>query len=503
MDMRGRMINKRLSKRFILLFFLALAMACNLPLTKTKPFTGISPILTASAAARMGEPTNEIVEGNNPAFTSTGYYVIQSGDTLPALTSRFQIPESQMVELLPFLDTTDNRTTLPAGEVTYINLQDFSTGEKLKKILPNNYFVYGPTQADFDLEDFISRSSGWLNSYIDRSGGNAVSGIQIVRGTAESYSISPKVLLAVLEYHLHALSDPAIPRSFSLGNTEVNRKTLGKQLSWAANVLNNGYYGWREGTQVTFNDSQGQQITPNPFDNAASVGLIYYYSRFLSGIDLQEAISEQGFISTYQNLFGQIDLDTDQKSPLFPSDLQHPELDMPLQPGLKWAYTGGPHSGWGVGLPFAAIDFAPPAETAGCDPSPYWVTSASDGVISRVDIGSLTVDLDGDGKSATGWTVQYIHLSNVKTFSRGESIQKGEQLGHPSCIGGNSSGRNIHISRLYNGEWIPAGGVIPLVLEGWKAGYGEKEYKGSLTKGDLTLTASSVGEWFSQLPLLK
>jgi LasA protease len=495
------MINKRISKRVILQFFLALTMACNLPLTKTKPFTGISPILTATAAARMGKTNPEIVEGQNPATTSRGTYVIQSGDTLPALTSRFQLPESQIVGLLPFLDSSNNRTTLPAGEVTHINFQDFSAGEKLIKVLPNNYFVYGPTQADFDLEDYISRSSGWLNGYIDRSGGNAVSGIQIVRGTAESYSISPKILLSLLEYHLHALSDPAIPRSFSLGNTEENRKALGKQLSWAANILNNGYYGWREGTQVSFTDSTGQQIKPNPLDNAASVALIYYYSRFLSGTELQGAISEQGFISTFQSLFGQIDLDSDQKYPLFPSDLQQPELDLPLQPGLKWAYTGGPHSGWGVGFPFAAVDFAPPAEIAGCDPSPYWVTSASDGVISRVDNGSLTVDLDGDGKSATGWTVQYIHLSTVKTFSKGESVQKGELLGHPSCIGGNSSGRNIHIARLYNGEWIPAGGVIPMVLGGWKAAYGEKEYKGSLMKGDLTLKASSVGEWFSQIPI--
>ncbi len=291
-----------------------------------------------------------------------------------------------------------------------------------------------------------------------------------------------------------------VPASFSLGNNEPARKTLGKQLSWAANILNNGYYGWREGKLLEFSDSSGKQIRPNPANTAASVGLMYYFSRFLSGYELNKAISADGFLATYSALFNENGSKKDSEINLIPANLSQPDLTLPLQPGLKWAFNGGPHSGWGTGYPFAAVDFAPPSEIAGCDPSPYWVTALADGVISRVDVGSLTLDLDKDGHSETGWTIRYLHIAMDRTFSVGTSISKGEYLGHPSCLGGSSSGRNVHIARLYNGEWIPAGGAIPLNLDGWVVSNGEKEYKGYLTKEDKSLSSSSSGEWFSQLP---
>ncbi len=486
--------------KFPILILVMASIACNFPIKKE--FTGISPILTQTAEARFNKPAISTLVDEEFSSASKGFYVIQSGDTLFSLASRYQIPEENIIYQNAIIPNLDELTTLPPGETLFLGINNNSGFENdLLKILPNNYFIFGPTQMDFDLKSYINNSEGWLKTYVDRSGGNAVSGTQIVKGTAENYSISPKVLLALLEFHLHALSDPNLPPSFSLGNTEVIRKTLGKQLSWAANKLNNGYYGWREGVQTQFIVASGQSITPNPATNAASVAFMYYFSQFLSGIELQQAYSGADFISTYENLFGEIDWESDSTYPLLPENLQQPPLDLPLQPKLKWAYTGGPHSGWGIGFPYSAIDFAPPSVSAGCDPSPYWVRSASTGIISRADNGSLVLDIDGDGKSQTGWTILYLHILAGENISTGSMIKKGDLLGHPSCLGGNSSGRNIHIARLYNGEWIPAGGIIPMNLSGWVVSYGEKEYKGSLTKNEIKLNSSSSGEWFSQLPI--
>ena len=484
-------------KKFILILsILLVTIACNVPLNR--PFTGISPILTATAAARQSgtqipEENKEVIVPVDPST-----YIIQSGDTLPALAARFQTTTEVLTGENPQLAGSD-QTILPPGQTLSIKSIEITNWIQPNPVLPNSLFIYGPSQADFDTGAYLSTTNGWLKNYVDNSAGNAVSGVQIVQGTADNYSISPRLILAILEYQLQALTSPDVPASFSLGNNEENRKTLGKQLSWAANILNNGYYGWREGTLTSFSNPEGVEFIPNPSENAASVALQYYFSRFRVGEDYQYAISPNGFAATYQTLFGEFDWRTENGLIILPDNLQQPELMLPLQPDIKWAYTGGPHSGWGIGYPLAAIDFAPPSETPGCEPSPYWAVAAADGVIARSDGGSVVLDLDGDGNSHTGWTILYLHIAPAGAAAVGTKVKTGDRIGHPSCVGGGSSGRNLHIARLYNGEWIPAGGVIPLVLDGWKAINGEKEYNGTLEKENKILTSSNTGEWFSQI----
>jgi murein DD-endopeptidase MepM/ murein hydrolase activator NlpD len=482
---------------FVLLLFI---LGCNIPISKPakSTFTGISPILTATAKARAANAPQAV-----PTPEIKGYQ-IQSGDTIPALAKRFgKTDEDLSAALEPVLKKDEDTSTLPAGQRIDIPLPENYELQPLLHIIPNSYFVYGPSQSGFDVEKYLSQTNGWLKSYVDYSGPVALTGTRIVNMTAQNYSISPRVLLTILEMHLGALSNPQVPASFSLGNIEKQRKTLVKQLSWAANTLNNGYYGWREGSVVTLKEKSGKIIQINPADNAGSFALSYYFSQYLEGPALSAATSPLGFAENYHKLFGPIDWDSDTRDVLIPPNLTQPDLDLPLQPGLKWAFTGGPHSGWGDGIPYAAIDFAPPSVSAGCDSSPYKVFSASDGVISRFDIGIITVDLDGDGNSSTGWAVNYVHLAPAKNFVAGEPVKKGDLLGYPSCLGGESTGRNVHIARRYNGEWIPVDGVVPMDLGGWKPRSGDKEYKGTLTRGDVTLKSSGVGEWFSQMPLSK
>jgi LasA protease len=464
-----------------------------------KPFAGIAPILTATAAARMNAGQIPEQKSGMGIPVDPSAYIIQSGDTLHALAVRFQTTADEIRKENPQLVADGDLTVLPPGNPLSIRQAKDANWNTPEMILPNSLFIYGPSQADFDVKTYLSTTNGWLKNYIDKSGGNAVSGAQIVEGTAENYSISPRLLLAILEFQLQAITSPQIPSSFSLGNTEETRKTMGKQLSWAANILNNGYYGWREGTQVVFSNSDNVQIIPNPSENAASVALQYYFSRFRVGEDYQYAISSNGVSATYQQLFGVINWPIENKVILLPENLHQPELKLPIQPNLKWAYTGGPHSGWGVGYPYAAIDFAPPSVAPGCDPSPYWAVAAADGVIARSGGGSVVLDLDGDGNPHTGWVILYLHISPGDASSEGKTVKTGDLIGHPSCVGGSSSGRNLHIARLFNGEWIPAGGGIPMVLDGWTVSNGEKEYKGTLQKEGKNLISSSLGEWFSQI----
>jgi hypothetical protein len=66
----------------------------------------------------------------------------------------------------------------------------------------------------------------------------------------------------------------------------------------------------------------------------------------------------------------------------------------------------------------------------------------------------------------------------------------GDRVGHPSCEGGEATGTHLHFARKYNGEWVAAAGPLPFVLSGWTAHGGSVPYQGSLTKGDLVVTAN-------------
>ena len=102
------------------------------------------------------------------------------------------------------------------------------------------------------------------------------------------------------------------------------------------------------------------------------------------------------------------------------------------------------------------------------------------GLIARSEPGLVELDLDGDGDPNTGWVMLYLHLGTQNKALQGSQVQTGDFLGHPSCEGGESTGSHIHLARKYNGEWIPAAGVIPFNLSGWIAEQGESEYQGAM-----------------------
>ena len=487
---------------------LGLLASCNLPL-EPRP-TLVFPPAIPTPTAEMREPTApapppSATDPPPPVVPSSGRehkgdlvsYTVQAGDTLPALARRFQTGEQDIAALNPWLVTSDQPTTLPPGRPLSIRLAVEPAWEAQAVLLPDYLFVNGPAQVEFDINDFLSKSKGWLKDYVDPSTASPRSGAKMVQDFSLNYSISPRLLLALLEYRLHALSQPDLPDSFSLGSPDSYRTALSMQISWAANALNNGYYGWRLGRLNQFNAVDSSLIIPSPWENAASTALRYYFSLFLSGEQYQEAASPAGLVHTYQVLFGGIDWSAASDRPLLPGDLRQPELTLPFHPGVRWALTGGPHSGWGIGDPLAAIDFAPPSTQTGCDPSPQWATAVADGVVARSEEGVVVLDLDGDGSVQTGWTILYLHIYHESAPAVGTHLKAGDLLGHPSCEGGHANGRNLHIARLYNGEWIPIGGEVPFVLEGWTAEAGDKEYLGTLRRGDQMVTANPNGEWMS------
>jgi LasA protease len=424
-------------------------------------------------------------------------YTAQNGDTLPALASRFNTTIEEIREANPVIPL--DATTMPPGFPMKIPIYYLPLWGTAFQSIPDHVFVNGPAQIGFSTSAFVATTSGWLKNYRVYAGERTRTGAEAVDYIAQNYSISPQLLLALLEYQSGALTQPAPPTgNYMLGFRRVNYETPYLQLIIAANILNNGYYNWRAGRLTELELLDETLFRPDPWQNAGSVALQYYFSRLYSGERFFASIGPEGLARVYQTFFGDpwANLVT-----ILPGSLQQPPLEFPFGPGQLWAYTGGPHTGWGTGEPLSAIDFAPASDTTGCvtlEPDQY-ATAMADGLVLRSDIDGTVIDLDKDGDERTGWILYYLHLATEAKVPLGREVKAGEPVGYPSCEGGHVTGTHVHIARKFNGEWILADGPLAFNLEGWIAHNGSREYKGTLTKSGVVVTACECSDYQSQI----
>jgi murein DD-endopeptidase MepM/ murein hydrolase activator NlpD len=451
------------------------SISSSAPLVEATATTASDPLEPTPPSGRAVYAPGELVD-----------YVAQTGDTLPLLAVRFNTNIDEIREANPNIPLT--ATTMPPGMPMKIPIYYLPFWGSAYQILPDSLFVNGPAQVDFDTKKFVSDQPGWLKSVVEYAADENRTAAQVVDLVAQKYSVSPRLLLALLEHQSGALSqtEPSEQAQiYPMGNPSRARKGLYRQLIWAANLLNNGYYGWRTGRLTSVEHEDGRVDNFDPWQNAASASLMNFFNTLLPKEAYLQAISPQGFGSTYALLFG----DPWSAAPHIPGSLEQPALRLPFKSGEIWAFTGGPHTAWGIGEPLSALDFAPPSVAGGCLETDLWATAMADGVVARVDTGEIALDLDGDGDERTGWVIYYLHLAELGRAPLGAQVKAGDPVGHPSCEGGSSTGTHVHIARKYNGEWIPADGMLAFNLEGWIAHSSSLPYQGTLTRLSRTVTA--------------
>jgi LasA protease len=457
----------------------------------------------ASEAVSLENPTNSDPL-TTPFPTRPPYspgelvdYTAQTGDTLPALAVRFNTTVREILEANPFIPS--DATTMPPGMPMKIPIYYLPFWGSPYQILPDSLFVNGPAQMGFDTQEFVNQHNGWLKGYTGYVSGDTRTGAQIVNMVAKNYSVSPRLLLALLEHQSGALSEPnpsPARSTYPLGYVSRSNPGLYMQLAWAANTLNNSYYRYRTGQLTSIEFLNGRFEHPDPWQNAATVSIQYFFSLLEAGEAYAQAVSPGGFASIYAGLFGD---PWENVEPHIPGSLVQPEFQLPFQPKRTWAFTGGPHTGWGVGEPFSALDFAPPAVAGGCLDTSEVATAVAAGVVARSEPAIVVLDLDGDGDERTGWTVFYLHVGTEGRAPAGAFLNSGDPIGKPSCEGGRSTGTHIHIARKYNGEWVPAAGTLAFNLEGWIAQNGPKAYQGKLIRYGETVTANESSDQSSHI----
>lgn len=453
------------------------------------------PAATAPVATPSPIPTSTEAVGATPIPTRTLFppgewlpYEAQSGDTLEALAVHFNTTEELIRQANPSLPAAV--TTLPAGYPMEIPAYHLPITGTPFKIVPDSEVVNGPTAVDFDLRQAVLGRPGFLAQLDDFAFGEQRPSWQVVETVALNYSIHPRLLLTLLEHRSQALSQPFAEGNFErypLGLEEPARTGLYRQLLWAAERINNGYYGWRTGKIRDFETIDGFLVRPDPWQNAGTVAVQYLLAGLYEKEQFDQQIASEGFHRTYRNLWGDpFELAED----LIPGNLQQPQLALPFVPGRIWDFTGGPHQSWGESLPYGALDFAPPAVEGGCAPSREQVVAPANGVVTRSGRALLMLDLDGDGDERTGWTLMFFHLESDTLIDAGTRVSQGDMLGNPSCDGGRATGTHFHVARRYNGEWIPASGPLAFTMDRWVAQGGEIPYEGTLMRGSKVVPAS-------------
>lgn len=477
----------------VILVFLA---GCSRPMTATRLPPSPTPqaatqgvpigVVTPVSPGTTGIP-NLGASAQAEATPPPEVYVVQSGDTLSGIASRFGCTLDALVSA----NQLQNPNALQVGQKLRIPSTQAAAGPSVL-LLPDSEFVNGPAYVDFDLAAFCEQQGGYLADYQENVGGQILTGPEIVLRTVHHFSVGPRLLLALLEFKSGWVTDPSpsgAALSYPMGRRGDGSDLLSKQLEWAADHLNQGYYDWRGRgvTPILWKDGTATRYAPTL--NAATAGLQYFLSVNANRNQWETSVSDglDSFLATYRALFG--DPAQYAVEPLVPLDTTVPALGLPWSPGELWFYTGGPHGGWGDGSAWSALDFVPDEGYLGCQPANAFATAVAAGLVIHSQEGEVLVDLDGDGHEETGWVLFYLHVASKDRVAVGTRVEQGDRIGHPSCEGGFSQTTHLHLARKFNGEWIAADGPLPMVLGGWSFRSSGSAYDGYAQRAEETRTA--------------
>ena len=476
---------------FVLVAFLLLLTGCTLGRTQTEiilvtatpgsngelgtvpeqsdqstapPRVDLSPVPDSLAFVPTQNPANSV------APVESGAHIVQIGDTLTGIAVSY----GTSVETLMQINELPNPDSLYVGQV--INLPDLPTDVTPDfKIIADGKVVRSPGSSAFDVSAFVQAQPGYIRAASDRvetrqANGSVdsdrLSAAQIVERVGLEFSVDPRLLLALLEFRAGWLSNPSPelelrehPLISEEASGDVDRAGLYKQLAWAANQINAGYYGWKYSDFQLITFGEDSRLLIHATLNPGTVAIQYFLSLNTSFLRWAHEVSHEGFFSLYWQYFG--DPFANVTDPVIPDSVVQPALLLPFASGETWFYTGGWHGGWGNGSAWSAVDFAPPDDpstTGGisCYTSRYPARAVADGVIARSGDGVVVLDLDGDMDEATGWTILYLHIAGSGRIAEGTQVRSGEAVGYASCEGGFSTATHLHIARRYNGEWLPA-----------------------------------------------
>ena len=317
--------------------------------------------------------------------------------------------------------------------------------------LPN--FIYTPDEMlNFNVQAYLESNAPHLSDQAET----------ITHWSGRS-SISPKVILAILEHQAQSLSQEKSANDLNLALKGLsNKNSLKEQISDISTRLATSYY---KNVEEKVANPQVQSLKALLSSNLAS-----------SATSIEQQNQElKSFTQTFFALFPQsTQPQIETPSSLALSVPSASLLQLPYPVGQSWQTWGGTHTFTGQGSgPRSSLDFRQNRGGFGSNTASLWVSSASQG--SAVKHSSCFVEVLAPG----GWSTTYYHLDNVQV-NTGQSVSRNARLANYAnnldqalCEGGTANGPHLHFSLKLNGAYMSLDGVQ---LSGYRVQDGRSNY---------------------------
>ena len=216
-------------------------------------------------------------------------YVSQSGDSLDVVAIHFGVSPSEITSPVPLPATG----FINPGTLLFMpNALSQTITTLSQPILPDSELVDSPSAVGFDINAYVNSAGGVLSTFTDFhppvGSISIISGAEAVRLISIGSSISPRLLLALIQYYTGWVQGPPKPGldeknlfGYPYPAYNPDTPTLYQPLRPVIQDLLTGYYGWRAGKLSTLTFPDGTSLRIAPGLNAGSVALQYFFSRHL------------------------------------------------------------------------------------------------------------------------------------------------------------------------------------------------------------------------------
>lgn len=292
----------------------------------------------------------------------------------------------------------------------------------------------------FDIEKFLGARAPHLLPYAE-----------VISHWSGYTSISPQVLIALIELQSGAVSSPNLDKESEarpFGKLS-DKSGFAEQVQDVADRLANDLYSNK--ASLSGRSEFGGNVTADPLE-----ALLARTGRSAAVGDATEAYSD--FVAVYNRLYAEPWAARTKSSVVVKAIPPSALLQMPYPRGARW-HVGGTHTSSGSGnYPMGSLDMSVGGGW-GSNQSGNWVVAAAGGQVKRHSSCHIEV------VHSSGWSTTYYHMMNLQQAT-GATVTANQRLGNPAntkgqalCNGGSSTGPHQHFSLKYNGSYSHLDGV--------------------------------------------
>ncbi|HSN93644.1 MAG TPA: LysM peptidoglycan-binding domain-containing protein [Anaerolineaceae bacterium] len=415
-------------------------------------------------------------------------YTAQSGDNLPMLAARFNTSEEAIRKVNTILPAS--LTTLPQGLPMQIPIYYTPFWGSVFRLIPNSAFVYSARSETSGMRTMSAVNVEESEVFQQLSGSNVF--LERFGQICLEASIDPRLMLSLLAYGFEP--DSGLQTASTVLLESISQQNLDLLLRWLG-LLNEGFYGFESGRLLELELPDGTIERLDPWQNAGSAALRYFFSQMLeTATDYQRAVAPGGFAAIYEKLYGN---PWAAEFEVLPGSLEWIPAGLPINSRGGWQAAAFPE-GILKSMPSSGVlaGFHANIQNAK-DKNDYGkVFACIGGTITRLEPSQLVVSYEGTQESQ-GWSVVYYGVKVKPGLKVGDKVEIGESLGHVDSSGWNAS---FWLARKFNGEWVGANGVVPFNLGGWKLAMDSDGRNLTMQKPELTIYSQPSKSQINLIP---